>query len=165
MQATDLISLPSKAVEIVRLHTGRLGTLVRRFRYAFRIALVDSGYWQHADLSGPPVDSTAKKSAGLRSDGTPIDRMLGDISGPGVQVLGYDIWTEGKVPCKSHCYHDLPVSGRHVKEMGLKRGCYHSDSVCCKCTHGVCSTAQYAYLNHVVSFSAAIESAGGTVKK
>lgn len=89
------------------------------------------------------------------------NRLFADITGPEIQILGMDVWTEGETPCKKHCYHDQPVSPKHIKDLGLKRGEYHADLVCCNCTHGACSSAIGIYLKHVLSLRDKTQTATG----
>lgn len=160
MQAADIGAIPGKVAGWFGSHFRRIGTIFGRLHYTLKVSMMDLGYWS-PKTSAPVTPPAPKKPTGIHAENVSVERVFGGISGPQVQILGFDIWTEGSSPCKEHCYHDMPISGRHTKEMGLKKGSYHADAVCCRCTHGACSTASAVYVDHVVSFSNAIGVASG----
>ena len=77
-------------------------------------------------------------------------RPLQAILGPNeaVELLAFDIWTEGEAKC-DHCYHEITVDKKHFATLGLGKGDLHADYVCCRCSHGVCSTMRAPYVKHL----------------
>jgi hypothetical protein len=65
----------------------------------------------------------------------------------GSSVMAMNVWTESEAKCEGHCYHNVGTGGSHLRELNVSSSQTHIDLVCCRCTHGFCSTMSKEYFD------------------
>ena len=129
--------------------SARLARLGHAIRWAWGLPMVAwhglrsrLGRW--GGLQGPITPPGPPRALG--GGKRPLQGILGPNEA--VELLAFDVWTEGEAKC-DHCYHEIRVDKRHLATLDLKMGDMHADYVCCKCSHGACSTMKSPYVKHL----------------
>jgi hypothetical protein len=75
VQASDIISLPAKAVRAIGLHLSRVGTIFGRLWYTLRVSMLDFGYWSPG-VRVPAKAPTPEKVPGIHGDSPVVERLF-----------------------------------------------------------------------------------------